>query len=140
MQPTQSRACYNCQHIYFDPGSEWYSCMTPGNDMHLYCEKKHWNLDEYKSTIIDLANALDQANTCIDYEHSDRAKELDIPKPQRIKVPVLCNTCGHVLHEYSSDNYKQLFVHCPSCLKVDSVMDDNDNPIEPHERTKWVKQ
>jgi hypothetical protein len=41
------RLCLFCKQLHFYAGEPGYSEMTPGSDMELFCEKKHWDAHDF---------------------------------------------------------------------------------------------
>lgn len=125
------RLCYNCQHFYFDTGSPSYSEYTPGESMSMECQKDHWRLTYYDNS--DLGQCLETAQTCKDYQHSDRAKQLGIPDEDAVAqtkhtryvtdVPALCKACGTQVMEYYDKWAMTIFSNCPKCRPVNQVTD-----------------
>jgi len=72
------RVCWNCTHIYFDGGEPAWSEMTPGCDASLECTKSHWRMNYNSHGADDLRRYLLTAQSCKDYQHSEKAKELGI--------------------------------------------------------------
>lgn len=71
------RICYNCTYMDFSTGHPGYSEYTPGESMSMSCLKDKWHLDDYAHQD-DLRKALETANHCELYEHSENAIELGI--------------------------------------------------------------
>jgi hypothetical protein len=69
------KLCYACKHFEFDPGEPGYSEYTPGSDAHMSCGKDHWCLDNMGYGGKSLAEHLERAKTCKDFEFSDWVKK-----------------------------------------------------------------
>ena len=60
--------CLRCEHLYYWEAQPGYSELTPGTDMGLACGLKHWEYDQFHSSVEDLAAMIETAETCTDYK------------------------------------------------------------------------
>ena len=70
------KLCYECVHMWVDPGSEGYSEYTPTKPMEMRCMKHHWEMDEHGLCKYTLKQILIMAETCPDYEADPEMVEI----------------------------------------------------------------
>ena len=62
------RNCLYCAHCYLSEGSPGYSEMTPSSPMRLECLKGFWDLDKDNVSKKSLAEMLEMAGDCREFQ------------------------------------------------------------------------
>jgi hypothetical protein len=70
--PIPGRVCWDCKHLYFDPGERGYSEQTPGSDMSMSCQREYWEFEFGDETLASFRDKLQTAERCADYAFERR--------------------------------------------------------------------
>jgi hypothetical protein len=61
------KLCWFCQHFYWNNAERDWSDVTPGHDFEMYCNKRHWEFDVYKTSQLEFSDMINKAKTCKDF-------------------------------------------------------------------------
>lgn len=61
------KTCLRCTHLSYMEGDPGYSELTPGTNMGMECTKRHWQYDQFRTSLEELTAMIEQAETCPDW-------------------------------------------------------------------------